>query len=185
MTALLPKAVTDCKDICRGAKCGSKCTHRQRRQSLYLKSHLEMSEKYRRSHGTGNIALFHTENQTTTESSHTGLQRRQSSASPLMTCLAVAPADRGCCQFSHQGVLRSGFFPLLCLSLCLPLTIVYCLSLICTSLATYCRKGHTRPPQMLPIFREANKPTAFPKHSSDCCLLQHPYKEVSLLLLNF
>lgn len=47
------------------------------------------------------------------ESSHTGLQRRQSSASPLMTCLAVAPADRGYCQFSHQGSSGQGFSPLM------------------------------------------------------------------------
>lgn len=45
VTALLPKPVMDCKATYRGAECGSKCTHRQRSQSLYLKSYLEMSEE--------------------------------------------------------------------------------------------------------------------------------------------
>lgn len=80
-----------------------------------------MARSEDKSNGTGNTALQHAENQTAV----INLTNR----TPMETNFRIPTADlfscglsRCCCQFSHQGVLRSGLFALLFLSLSLPLT---------------------------------------------------------------
>lgn len=110
-----------------------------------------------KSHGTEKNALQHTENQTAI----INLTNRTPTETHFRIPTAVLFSyglSRCCCQFSHQGVLRSGLFTLSFLSLWLPLTRSAASSALWLGLAAHSGKSYNQAAPRASIFQES-KPT--------------------------